>query len=138
MYCTHKRIHPAYIYAHLSDKKGVLTLYARENHALEHPPSQVFANHAFVGVNSATTAVATPATMATTPKTTMNIGKKNFRVVHSRSPSAGLYCEELLVHTANARRISPWLYFKKSSAGSTYPTVFRASINHHTRGKVVG
>lgn len=99
---------------------------ATESHGIEHR-LKVFVHHDFVGVNSATTAVATPATIATTPKITIKIGKETFRVAHSRSPSAGTYCEEPLVHTARARRRSPWLNFMKSRAGSTYPMICGAS-----------
>lgn len=75
-------------------------------------------HHAFVWDNSPTTAVAKPATIAKTPKTTMTIGTKKFREAHKRSASAGWYSTDPFLQAALACRSSGPLDFMCSSGGS--------------------
>lgn len=71
--------------------------------------------------NSPTTAVTTPATIATTPNSTMNTGTMKLRDAHSRSVSAGSYSDESLFQAAFAC-LSSWPQdLMYSSGGRTYP-----------------
>lgn len=79
-------------------------------------------HHAFVGVNSEAIAVTTPVTMATTPKSTMSTGTKNFREANKRSVRAGSYFGEPFRQAALASRNSTSLDFMCNSGGRIYPT----------------
>ena len=71
--------------------------------------------------NSEAIAVANPATIARTPKKTINTGTKKLREAHKRSVTAGSYSGEFLLQAAFASRNSSPLDLIYISGGKMYP-----------------